>query len=199
MQDSEHGFDLDDDGEFLNGQLLIAMPGIEDPRFQRAVILMCAHTPEQAMGITVNRPVDGLMVPELLERLGIDMPSRPPNHAVLAGGPVERERGFVVHTDDFMTAESSLPIMEGLALTATREALDAMSDIQRRPRQSVLALGCALWTPGQLEQEIRENVWLACAADEALIFDEDYDTKWTRALAKIGVAPDRLVAQSGQA
>lgn len=187
------------DGDFLQGRLLIAMPGIEDPRFERAVILMCAHTPDQAMGIAVNMPVEGLSLPDLIERLGVKSDICLPERLVLSGGPVERERGFVLHTDDFQAEGSTLPVADGLALTATREVLEAMADSGRRPRQSTLALGCANWGAGQLEREIRENVWLACDPDEAIVFDDDHDTKWERALAKIGVRAEQLSAQAGRA
>jgi putative transcriptional regulator len=186
-------------GDTLAGRLLIAMPGIGDPRFERAVILMCAHSSENAMGVTVNHPLDGLSLGDLLERLGVKPQVDRRRQAVLAGGPVDRERGFVIHTADYATNDSTLPVSETLSLTPTREVLEAMADADRRPRQSILALGCATWGAGQLEQEIRENVWLACEADEALVFDEDHQTKWTRALAKIGVRADHLSAQAGRA
>ena len=198
-------FDIDDDRwddeglDFLTGRLLIAMPGIDDPRFERAVILMCAHSPDHAMGIAVNRPLDGLSVPDLLERLGVKSGIELPERPVLAGGPVERERGFVLHTDDYSAPDSTLTVTDGIALTATRDVLEAMANAQDAPRCSVLALGCAGWSPGQLEREIKENVWLTCEADEALIFDDDHDTKWSRALAKIGVEPSQLSGQSGRA
>lgn len=186
-------------GEFLAGRLLIAMPGIDDPRFERAVILMCAHSADYAMGVAVNMPIEELSLPDLFERLGVACTIRLPQRAVLSGGPVERERGFVLHTDDYTTPESTLQIGEGLALTATREVLDAMGDSQRHPRCSILALGCASWSAGQLEREIKENVWLSCEPDEALVFDEDYDSKWARALAKIGVRAESLSLQMGRA
>ena len=186
-------------GAFLAGRMLIAMPGIDDPRFDRAVILMCAHSAEHAMGITVNMPVEGLMLPDLFQRLGVQSAVRLPDRPVLAGGPVERERGFVLHTDDYAAPESTLQVGDGVALTATREVLEAMADQRRRPRCSTLALGCASWSPGQLEREIRENVWLSCEPDEALIFDDDHDTKWARALAKIGVRVEQLSMQAGRA
>jgi putative transcriptional regulator len=189
----------EEDGEFLGGRLLIAMPGIGDPRFERAVILMCAHSSENAMGVTVNHPLDGLSLGDLLDRLGVTPKVDRLKQAVLAGGPVDRERGFVLHTDDYRASDSTLPVGEGIALTPTREVLEAMADADRRPRQSVLALGCATWGAGQLEQEIRENVWLACDADEGLVFDGDHETKWARALAKIGVRADHLSAQAGRA
>ena len=188
-----------DEDAFLAGRMLIAMPGIGDPRFERAVILMCAHSVEQAMGITVNRPMEGLALPDLFDRLGVKSSIRLPDLPVLSGGPVEKERGFVIHTDDYSTSESTLSVGDGVALTATREILDAIGDQARRPRRAALALGCASWESGQLEDELKENVWLACDADEALIFDDDHGTKWSRALAKLGVAPERLSMQSGRA
>ena len=186
-------------GDFLAGRLLIAMPGIGDPRFERAVILMCAHSADNAMGVTVNHPLDGLSLGDLLERLGVKPKVEGGDQAVLSGGPVDRERGFVIHTADYATSDSTLNVGDGIALTPTREVLEAMADAERRPRQSILALGCATWGAGQLEQEIKANVWLACEADESLVFDEDHQTKWTRALAKIGVRADHLSAQAGNA
>ena len=194
------GEDRIDDAGFLGGRLLIAMPGIGDPRFERSVILMCAHSADNAMGVAVNNPIDGLSLAELLQRLEVTtdadtLAERP----VLAGGPVERERGFVIHTDDFATVDATLPVGGGLSLTPTREVLEAMADADRRPRQSILALGCATWGAGQLEHEIRESVWLSCDADEGLVFDDDYDSKWVRAMAKIGVSVDHLSVVAGRA
>ena len=189
----------EDDGDFLTGRLLIAMPGIEDPRFERVVILMCAHSPEHAMGIALNRPLEGLSLSELLDRLGVDARIELPERAVLSGGPIERERGFVLHTDDYAAPQSTLSVADGVALTATREVLEAIADPVQSPRCAVLALGCAGWSPGQLEREIKDNVWLTCEPDEALIFDADHDTKWERALAKIGVSASQLSMQSGRA
>jgi putative transcriptional regulator len=189
----------EDGSAFLAGRMLIAMPGIGDPRFERAVILMCAHTGEHAMGVTVNRPLEGLTVAELFDRLGVVAAPPPQDLPLLTGGPVERERGFVVHTDDYAAADSTFAVGEGLALTATRDVLDALADRDRRPRRAALALGCANWGAGQLEDELRENVWLACEADETLIFDLDHETKWARALGKLGVAPGRLSLQTGRA
>lgn len=182
----------------LSGRLLIAMPGIGDPRFERAVILMVSHSEDEAMGIAVNRPVEGLSLSTLLAKLGVRSGGGGDRN-VLIGGPVERERGFVLHTDDYTTEGGTLPVGEGLSMTATREVLEAMGGAQGGPRQSVLALGHAGWGSGQLEQELRENVWLIAEADEALIFDDDHETKWSRALAKLGVAPDRLSSIAGSA
>ncbi len=184
---------------FLVGRVLIAMPGIDDPRFERAVILMCAHGGDHAMGLTLNRPVEGLTVPDLLRRLKVETSLSLPDDFVLFGGPVDRERGFVVHTDDYHCDESTMPISEGLAWTATRDVLQAMGDGARRPRKSLLALGYAGWSAGQVERELQENVWLTCDPDEQMLFGPDHDLKWARALAKIGVSADRLSGQAGRA
>jgi len=184
---------------FLAGQMLIAMPGIGDPRFERAVLLVCAHDDAHAMGIAVNRPVDGLTVPELLKRLEVKSEIEVPAELVLMGGPVETERGFVLHTTDYDAGDHSLAIGEGVTLTATREVLEAMAGVGKPPRRAVLALGYAGWGAGQLEREIRENVWLTCDADEDLVFDQDHRRKWARALAKLGIDPDRLSSVAGNA
>lgn len=184
---------------FLTGRMLIAMPGIDDPRFDRAVIMMCAHDHDHAMGLTVNRPIEGLATPDLLRRLGMERDYPMPESLVLFGGPVERERGFVLHTDDYRCAGQTLPAGDGLAWTGTRDVLEAMADFRRRPRQALLALGYAGWSCGQLERELQENVWLTCEADEAVLFDGDHESKWSRALAKIGVSADRLSGQAGRA
>jgi putative transcriptional regulator len=146
----------------------------------------------------VNHPAGGLTVPDLLERLNVASDIRAPADLVMIGGPVERERGFVLHTDDYQ-GEHSLEVGDGVALTATREVLEAMADLSRAPRRSMLALGYAGWSAGQLENEIRNNVWLVCDADEALVFAGDHDGKWGRALAKLGVDPTRLSAVTGRA
>jgi putative transcriptional regulator len=185
-------------GAFLNGQLLIAMPGIGDPRFERSLILVCAHDQNHAMGIAVNRPVEGLTLAELLQRLEIVTTAALDTEPVLFGGPVEVERGFVLHTDDYR-AQHSLDVEGGLALTTTREVLEAIGNHNAHPRKAVLALGYAGWGAGQLEREIRENVWLTCDADEALVFDDDHGSKWARALGKLRIDPKFLSAEGGRA
>jgi putative transcriptional regulator len=187
------------DDPYLAGRVLVAMPGIGDPRFERAVIFLCAHNEDHAMGLAVNRPVEGLTVPHLLERLGVEGSIEAPEELVLMGGPVERERGFVLHTDDYHCEQSSIPVSNGVILTATRDVLEAMASHNRRPRHAVLALGYAGWGPGQLENEIRENVWLTCEPDEDLLFGDDHEHKWSQALAKIGVSAEHLSAQAGRA
>ena len=186
------------DHGFFSGQLLIAMPGIADPRFERALILICAHDEHHAMGLAINRPVEGLSVPDLLERLDIKSEIHAPPDLVLMGGPVERERGFVLHTEDYQ-GEYSIEVTDGLTLTATRDILEAMAQASGHPRHALLALGYAGWGAGQLEREIKDNVWLTCDADEELIFSGDHAHKWGRALHKLGVDPDRLSFAAGRA
>ena len=187
------------EGAFLSGQLLIAMPGIGDPRFERAVgpglrpQRRARHGPG---GEPAGRGADAFR--DLLKRLDVTSTIETPPDLVLMGGPVERERGFVLHTDDY-DSEHSLQVGGGVALTATREVLEAMAASAGRPRRSLLALGYAGWGAGQLEHEIRENVWLTCDADEHLIFGDDHAAKWARALAKLGVDAALLSSAAGQA
>ena len=182
----------------LAGRLLIAMPGIGDPRFEHAVILLCVHEPGHAMGLRLDQPAPGVALAHVLDKL--DLPgAESADGIVLQGGPVDRERGFVLHTDDWGVADTTLKFGDGLAITATREALVAMADPDARPDRAVLVLGYAGWGDGQLEDEIGENVWLTADADSALIFDDAHETKWSRALARIGVDAARLSGQSGRA
>jgi putative transcriptional regulator len=189
----EHG------NEFLSGHLLVAMPGIGDPRFHSAVILVCLHTPEHAMGVRINAAYEGMTLTAILQRLGVEGTPRNPDQLVLAGGPVERERGYVLHSDDYGIAGSTMAVCEGLCLTATSEVLKSMTDRADSPQRSVLALGYAGWGPGQLESELRDNVWLACPPDPDLVFDEDLDSKWRRALGKMGVSAGALSPHAGRA
>ena len=182
---------------YLQGQLLIATPAIGDPRFERTVLLICVHDETQAMALVLNRQLQGLRVPALLRRLGVD--GSAPEAPVLFGGPVERERGYVLHTDDYEATHSTLPVAPGLAVTDTREVLDALGDPRRRPRRFLLALGYAGWSAGQLESEIRQGAWLTCDPDETLVFGRDLAGRWAAALGKLGVQPERLSAQAGRA
>jgi putative transcriptional regulator len=188
-----------DDFQNLTGRLLVAMPGIDDERFEHAVILICAHGPDHAMGLRLDRPAPGVDLKAVLSKLQAIAPDTAAERAVLVGGPVERERGFVLHTDDWMADDASMAISDGLAMTGTREALVAMVDPVSGPRRSVLMLGYAGWGDGLLEDEISDNVWLTADADPAIIFDPDYAGKWARAVATLGVDPGHLSGQSGRA
>jgi len=187
------------DASSLTGRLLVAMPGIGDPRFEHAVILICAHGPDHAMGLRLDRPAPGVDLKTVLDKLDAPAPDQALGRAVLMGGPVERERGFVLHTDDWMVGDDSLPFGDGLAMTGTREALAAMTDDVAGPRRSALLLGYAGWGEGQLEDELAENVWLTAEADLDLIFDAEHETKWARALAGMGVDVAMLSSQGGRA
>ena len=195
--DIEGPTDLLDDS-FLGGKLLVATPSIGDPRFDRTVILMCDHSPDHAMGIVINRPVEGLRMPELFAQLGIDGVDAVPDRPVLLGGPVDRDRGFVLHSTDFHSSESTLPVSDDICLTATKEVLSAMVSL-RPPRRSLLALGYAGWGGGQLEDEIAANAWLVTEPDEALIFDTPDAGKWEHALDLIGISPEHLSFLAGHA
>lgn len=189
-----------DGASSLTGRLLVAMPGIDDPRFDRAVILVCAHEEDHAMGVRLDSPAPGVDVATVLERLDLPPAEAGGDRAVLVGGPVERERGFVLHTDDWMSQGSSVPFGEGYALTGTRDALVAMGDPVSGPRRSLLALGYAGWGEGQLEAELSDNVWLVADASPDLIFGADHADKWTRALRSVGVTETgALSGQSGRA
>ncbi|MGB6534673.1 MAG: YqgE/AlgH family protein, partial [Xanthobacteraceae bacterium] len=185
--------------------MLIAMPSMGDESFSRSLIYICAHSSEGAMGIVVNHPAPNINFSDLLVRLDvipavdvIDLSSRPTGVKVMRGGPVETERGFVLHSADFFIENSTLPIDEGICLTATIDILKAIAR-GRGPASAILALGYAGWAPGQLEHEIQGNGWLHCAADPQLVFDADIGSKYVRALKKIGIDLGMLSNQAGHA
>tara|TARA_R110002110_G_scaffold88584_7_gene230831 strand:+ start:3519 stop:4094 length:576 start_codon:yes stop_codon:yes gene_type:complete len=182
---------------YLPGQLLIAMPSMSDPRFERAVIYLCAHSSEGAMGLVVNKLIDSLTFPELLEQLDIKPEKQADDIRVHFGGPVESGRGFVLHSDEYLQ-DSSMVIDEGVALTATLDVLRDVAD-GSGPRQSIMALGYAGWGPGQLDAEIIHNGWLHAPADTDLLFSREVEKKWDRAIHKIGVDPFMLTTDAGHA
>ena len=189
---------------YLDGQLLIAMPGMSDPRFERSVIYMCAHSEQGAMGIIINKTTPMMSFGELLSQLDLagDEALAPPQELmqmpVLFGGPVEQGRGFVLHTSDYFTADSSLPVAENIALTATVDILRAMARGEG-PERAVLALGYSGWAPGQLECEIQHNGWLTCQADEELVFGLDFEDRYAAALRKLKIDPAMLSSDAGHA
>jgi putative transcriptional regulator len=182
---------------FLVGQLLVAMPQMEDQRFSRSVIYVCAHSAEGAMGLVVNKVLESLSFPDLLEQLEIPTGPRMQQIRVHFGGPVESGRGFVLHSDDYRH-DGTLMVRGGFALTATVDILKALAE-GAGPRQSLLALGYAGWGPGQLESEMTANGWLTVPADPALVFDPPIDEKWTRAMGKLGINPSLLSGEAGHA
>src|SRR6185437_10800787 len=162
---------------FLEGKLLIALPGMSDPRFERSVIFMCAHSATGAMGLIVNKPIEGLNFHELLRRLELPVSEKTPNADILFGGPVETGRGFVLHSGEYQGEDSTLSISPDFSLTTTLDILRAMSE-GRGPDRALFALGYAGWGPGQIEGEIQANGWLHCDADSSLIFGAGMDAKW---------------------
>src|SRR5436190_17959445 len=190
---------------YLDGQMLIAMPAMSDERFARSVIYVCAHSSDGAMGIVVNHPVANINFPDLLVKLEvipasdrIQLPPQAGSVKVLKGGPVETERGFVLHSSDFFMDNSTLPIDDGVFLTWTLDILKAIAH-GNGPQSAILALGYAGWGAGQLESEIQQNGWLHCAADSELIFGNDTDRKYEKALRKIGIDLGMLSSEAGHA
>ncbi len=182
---------------YYTGHLLAAMPQMEDPRFERSVIYLCAHNAEGAMGLVVNRLFDAITFPDLLEQLNIETGPKTEQIRVHFGGPVESGRGFVLHTDDYVR-DGTLKVRTGFALTATVDILKAIAQGEG-PRHSLLALGYSGWGPGQLESEIAANGWLVVPADPTIVFDQELEDKWQRALAATGVSIASLSGVSGRA
>lgn len=190
---------------YLDGQMIVAMPGMLDERFARAVIYMCAHSADGAMGIIVNQPAPNIRFPDILAQLdivpdvrSIRLPASAEHISVLRGGPVETGRGFVLHSADFFIENSTLPIDEEISLTATLDILKAIA-LGDGPSSAVLALGYAGWAPGQLETEIQANGWLNCPADMDLIFHTPIESKYEKCLRKLGIDPAMLSGDSGHA
>jgi putative transcriptional regulator len=188
---------------FLDGHVLIAMPGIGDSRFARSLIYLCAHSENGAMGLIVNKPAPMMFFSDIITQLnipGLDVTERLPpeilSQPVLFGGPVEQNRGFVLHSRDYFSASASLAIRDDIALTATIEILEAIAR-GNGPRRMMMALGYAGWVAGQLEDEIMRNGWLHCEADDMLLFGTEQESKYERALRKIGVDPSMLSGEAG--
>lgn len=190
---------------YLEGQLLLAMPNMSDKRFRRAVIYMCRHSDQEAMGIIINQRAKNLTFATLIRQLNLftgetarSLPAALARKAVHIGGPVATERGFVLHSDDMTIEDATLRIADGFCLTATVDILRAIAE-GRGPSASLLALGYAGWAPGQLESEIQANGWLHCPADRDLVFAKDVEATYERALSKLGVDPTFLVSEAGHA
>jgi putative transcriptional regulator len=196
---------IDEMNPYLDGHFLVSMPTMGDERFKRSLIYVCAHSAEGAMGIVVNKTVEDVQFSQLLVQLDIIsehesilLPSRADNIHVLKGGPVESGRGFVLHSADYPATASTLTIADGVCMSVTLDILRAIARGEG-PHQALLALGYAGWSPGQLEKEIMNNGWLVCPADSQLIFDLSVETKYERALRKIGIDPACLSNDSGHA
>lgn len=185
------------DSPYLVGHLLVAMPGMPDPRFAKAVIFVCAHNDEGAMGLVINQPMADFTFPDLLKQLGVSADADTSSISVQFGGPVEQGRGFVLHSPDYVH-ESTLVVDEEVALTATVDILKAIAQ-GHGPSHRLLALGYAGWGPGQLDAEILQNGWLSVKADANIVFNEDLPGKWKQALAKLGVDLSLLNENAGHA
>jgi len=188
---------LQSDASSLTGQILIAMPKMSDPRFSQSVIFLCAHTPEGAMGLILNRPLKTPKFADLLKQLGVG--PQPPSREIrlCAGGPVDDNRGFVLHTTDWKT-DGSLDVDGTHMLTASLDILKAVAE-GGGPEKCLMALGYAGWGPGQLDGEILQNAWLNAQADDLLLFDGSYESKWQRAMGKLKVDPAMLSPEAGHA
>ena len=189
----------------LEGQFLIAMPSLREGPFARSVVYICAHREDGAMGLVINQKAEAIEFADLLVQLdilsqegAIQLPPKAEAVRVLRGGPVETGRGFVLHSSDYHARQSTAPIAEGVSLTASLDILRAIAKGDG-PSKAVLALGYAGWSSGQLESEILANGWLTCPADPELIFDPDFDHKYDRVMAKLGVNPAMLSGEAGHA
>ena len=185
------------DAEFLDGQILIAMPGMSDPRFSHSIVYLCAHSEDGAMGLITNKKMDDLVWEDLFKKIEVPIGSANAPRSILFGGPVEVQRGFLLHSSDYFSEGATLKVDEETSLTATLEVLQDIA-MGRGPTRSMLALGYAGWAAGQLESELQMNGWLLCEPDTDLLYDENHDDKWDKALAKLGVNP-ALLGSGGHA
>ncbi len=183
---------------FLTGKLLIAMPGMTDPRFEQTVIFVCSHSADGALGLIVNKPIPGLPFRELMTKMEIEVSDATPRTPVMFGGPVETERGYVLHSNDRSNSPTTLAVTSQIALTPTIDILRAIARGQG-PQEFLFALGYAGWGPGQIEDEMAANGWIHCDADNAIVFQRDVLSKWKMALAKLGANISGLSSDVGHA
>ncbi|MBN9344060.1 MAG: hypothetical protein BGO76_06005 [Caedibacter sp. 38-128] len=183
--------------DVLTGKLLVAMPQLMDPRFTHAVILVCGHDKQGAMGLVLNRLIDSLTLQELLDQLNIQTPLIKEEIPIHFGGPVEMGRGFILHSTDYLH-KASVKINEDIALTATVDILNEIAS-GHGPQKKILALGYTGWSAGQLETELQQNSWLLVEADLDLIFTKELELLWKQVLNKMGIDPELLSLESGHA
>lgn len=195
LKNSKSG--LGDQGYF-EGHFLVASPGMPDERFEKTVIYLCSHSEEGAMGIIINRPSQDITFDELLSQLDIPASDSSQSVQIHNGGPVEQARGFVLHSLDYQGPESMVNKDQGIALTATVDVLRAIASGDG-PEKTILALGYSGWMPGQLENEIMTNGWLVAPVESSIVFGEDHEEKWAKALRAIGADPALLSSASGRA
>ena len=186
------------DGVSYRNSFLLATPAMGDSRFSFSVIFVVSHDRSGAMGIIINKGKTELVISDLLEQVGISGEVRVANTPVLDGGPVDIDRGFVLHSADYFKPESSLIISDTLSLTSTKDVLESLVS-DDHPKHAMLAVGYAGWGPGQLEKEIAENSWLVTEATDSLIFSDDLSNKWALALNDMGIDPSCLSQSGGEA
>lgn len=182
----------------FRNSILIATPDMGDPRFRFTVIYIVSHDRSGTMGIIINKDKPGVVISDLLDQVGISGEVRVADSPVLNGGPVDIDRGFVLHSSDYFKPESSLKISETLSLTSTKDVLESLVT-DDHPTNALLAVGYAGWGPGQLEKEIAQNSWLVADADDALIFSPDFSEKWATVLTNMGIDPSSLSQSGGRA
>lgn len=183
---------------YMSGRFLLATPAMGDPRFKNTLIYVCSHDEHGAMGIIVNKSKGGLLISDLLEQIGVEGDVRVADTPVLNGGPVDIDRGFVLHSSDYYKNETSLKLSDTLTLTSTKDVLEALVS-DEAPKKAMLSIGYCGWSEGQLESEIMQNGWLIVDADEAMIFGEDLDIKRQRAFDTMGISPEALSFLGGTA
>ena len=183
---------------FLHGKLLIAMPGMADARFEKSVILMCSHSAQGALGLIVNKPIPGLPFRDLMAKMDIEVSGVTPSNPILFGGPVDTDRGYVLHGNERAIRQSTLAITSEIALTPTVDVVKAIAS-GRGPERWLMALGYAGWGPGQIESEIVANGWIHCDADAGIVFDAAMDAKWRLAFGKLGAGLSGLSSEAGRA
>ena len=183
---------------FLLGKLLVALPGMPDPRFEKSVIFMCLHSAQGAMGLIVNKPFEGLTFREMVGKLDLTVTADTPDPPILFGGPVGTGQGFVLHSSEYASADATMPVTSEISLTATIDILRAIVE-GRGPEKSLFALGYAGWGPGQIEGELASNGWIMCDTDPGIVFGHDCEAKWKAALATLGADITGLSADAGRA
>lgn len=183
----------------LSHKFLIALPGMGDPRFQRSVIYICHHDSGGAMGLIINKPKGNMTLSDLLPQIGIEGEVKIADRHVLQGGPVDIDRGFVIHSQDGSEAGAkTTPLNHGLCLSSTRSTLESLVS-ENAPQKALLVIGYAGWEGGQLEREIQENAWIIAESDPEIIFSQNHEDKWARAIRSLGITPEQLSSFGGNA
>ncbi len=198
MREAGDGDSISAMSDTLAGKLLVAMPGIGDPRFDRSVIMLCSHNAEHAMGVMVNKPKTELTLGEVLGHFGIASGEETAGLIVLDGGPVRPDRGYVLHSEDFAAGGNTQSVAPGIRLTSSRDVLQAVAG-EKAPARFVLALGCAGWGAGQIEEELKQNAWLVVDASDAIVFAAKHEDKWAAAIRTLGFDPAQLTGEMGRA